>query len=196
MTEPDSELMARYRDGDEQAFAALVDRYQRPLVNFFYRLVWNRATAEDYAQEVFARVIRHRGSYRPEAKFSTYLFRIARNYWIDRLRERASSPPPASLETPLSGCDGQAPSLRDTVAGKEPEPPEALRQQEIGRRVRAAVEALPEEQRLVFVLSENQGLRYAEIAEVMEIPVGTVKSRMHAAVLRLRELLKDVADER
>ena len=73
--------------------------------------------------------------------------------------------------------------------------PRELRRKEIGKAVKAAVSRLSEEQRLVFVLSENQGLRYAEISEVLEIPVGTVKSRMHAAVRRLRELLKDVYDE-
>jgi RNA polymerase sigma-70 factor (ECF subfamily) len=193
MTEPDSELMERYRDGDEDAFRLIVQRFQRPLINFFFRLTWDRFAAEDYAQEVFVRLIRHRANYRPTAKFSTYLFRIAKNYWIDRYRERATSPRPASLEATVGGEDGDGPSLRNTVASDLPGAEELLDRKEIRRRVREALLLLPEEQRLVFVLSENQGLRYSDIAQVMEIPVGTVKSRMHAAVLRLRELLKDMA---
>ena len=97
MPESDSELMERFRDGDDDAFPVLVQRFQRPLVNFFYRLTWDRFTSEDYTQEVFARLIRHRKSYQRSAKFSTYLFRIARNYWIDRYRERTNAPKMTSL---------------------------------------------------------------------------------------------------
>lgn len=194
MTEPDSELMERYRDGDEEAFRVLVQRFQRPLINFFFRLTFDRFIAEDYAQEVFARLIQHRLTYRPEAKFSTYVFRIARNFWIDRYRAKASSPKVASLEAPVGGEDGKEMTLKDTVAGNSPDAAEEYQRKEIRRRVQEALLRLPEEQRLVFVLSENQGLRYQDIAEVMEIPIGTVKSRMHAAVLRLRELLEDVAN--
>ena len=102
MPESDSELMERFRDGDDDAFPAIVQRFQRPLVNFFYRLTWDRFTSEDYAQEVFARLIRHRKSYKRSAKFSTYLFRIAKNYWIDRYRERVKAPKMTSLKAFLN----------------------------------------------------------------------------------------------
>jgi RNA polymerase sigma-70 factor (ECF subfamily) len=128
------------------------------------------------------------------AKFRTWMYRIAKNYWIDRCRERAAAPNMGSLDAPIREDEGRAMTLTDTVEGDTPRPAEELRRQEIGQAILAAVNRLPEEQRLVFVLSENQGMRYAEISEVMEIPVGTVKSRMHAAVRRLRELLKDVYD--
>ena len=195
MVDPNSVLMERYRDGDDDAFRELVDQFQRPLVNFFYRLTWDRFASEDYAQEVFQRLIRYRSAYHPSAKFSTYLFRIAKNYWIDRYRERKAAPKMTSLENTIGNSEGRPLSLRDTVEAGGPGPDERIGQKEIRRRVMKAVECLPEEQRLVFVLSENQGLKYSDIAEVMEIPVGTVKSRMHTAVRRLRELLKDVYDE-
>jgi RNA polymerase sigma-70 factor (ECF subfamily) len=194
MTLSDSELMERYRDGDEEAFGQLVNRFQRPLINFFFRLTWDRFLSEDYAQEVFARLVRYRGSYRRTAKFTTYMFRIAKNYWIDRYRENKGSPDVASLDAPMGGDGGRALHLRDTVAADGPTPEQVVRNEEIRTRIKAAVARLPSEQRLVFVLAENQGLKYTDIAEVMEIPVGTVKSRMHAAMRRLRELLKDVID--
>ncbi len=187
--------MERFRDGDDDAFPGIVARFQKPLVNFFYRLTWDRFTSEDYAQEVFARLIRHRKSYRRSAKLSTYVFRIARNYWIDRYRERANAPKMTSLNMTVGTGEGRGLSLGDTVEGSGPAPAEELKRKEIRERLKEAVECLPEEQRLVFVLSENQGLKYAEISEVMEIPVGTVKSRMHAAMRRLRDLLKDLSDE-
>jgi RNA polymerase sigma-70 factor, ECF subfamily len=195
MPESDSELMERYRDGDEDALPILVQRFQRPLVNFFYRLTWDRFAAEDYAQEVFLRLIKARASYQRRAKFSTYLYRIAKNYWIDRYRERVSAPKVTSLNATIGSDEGRGQSLGDLVEGRSPAPAEEFKRKEIRRRVKDAVAQLPEEQRLVFVLSENQGLKYADISEVMEIPVGTVKSRMHAAMRRLRELLKDLGDE-
>jgi RNA polymerase sigma-70 factor (ECF subfamily) len=194
MIDSDSELMVRFRDGDEDAFRTLAQRFQRPLVNFFYRLCWDRFTAEDYAQEVFARIVKARARYRPQAKFSTWLFRIAKNYWIDRYRERKNAPLTGSLSHPIRDDGGRPVTLEDTVEGDSPKPEQEARRREIREALSAAVERLSEEQRLVFVLSENQGMKYADIAEILEIPVGTVKSRMHSAVRRLRELLKDVYD--
>ena len=186
--------MERFRDGDDEAFRLVVERFQRPLINFFFRLTWDRFAAEDYTQEVFTRLIRHRASYRPIAKLSTYVFRIAKNYWIDRIRQRSAAPDMSSLDAKVSDEGGRAISLGETVEGTSPQPSTELMRKDIRARVKEAVSRLPEEQRLVFVLSENQGLKYADIAEVLEIPVGTVKSRMHAAVGRLREMLKDVRD--
>ena len=194
MTDSDSELMMRFRDGDDDAFRQLAQRYQRPLVNFFYRLTRDRFTSEDYAQEVFVRIIKAKARYKRMAKFRTWMYRIAKNYWIDRCRERAVAPYMASLSAPVRGDEDGSRTLTDMVEGTSPKPPDELRRQEIGEAIVAAVSRLPEEQRLVFVLSENQGMKYAEISEVLEIPVGTVKSRMHSAVHRLRDLLKDVYD--
>jgi len=195
MTDSDSELMLRFRDGDESAFLELESKFRRPLMNFFFRLTWDRYSAEDCAQEVFIRIVRARHRYQPVAKFRTWMFRIAKNYWIDRYRKRSAAPAIRSLDTPIRADQGRAITLEDTVEGDSPDPGGELRRREIGTAVKEAVARLPEEQRLVFVLSENQGLRYSEISEVLEIPVGTVKSRMHTAVRRLRELLKDVYDE-
>lgn len=184
----DAELMERFGAGDDQAFRDLVERHRRPLLNFFWRRCYDRALAEDCVQEVFLRLVRHRGKWRPDAKFTTYLYRIAENYWIDRYRSRKAKPPMASLSVRHSD-DG--PELGDAVEADVPGPEGMARNHELAERIEQAVARLTEAQRSVFVLAETTGMKYAEIGAVLDIPVGTVKSRMHAAVTRLRELLEE-----
>jgi len=188
MPTPDAELMLEFqRTGNEDAFAEIVIRYQKRLLNFFYRLVWDEQHAEDLAQEVFCRVFVHAKSYQAKAKFSTYLFRIARNLWIDFHRAQGKMPQTASLSMP-TGSDGSG-RLLDNIAapaeqaatGGQPDP---------AGSVQKALEQLSEEQRLVFIMAKSQGMKYADIADTLGIPVGTVRSRMHAAVRRLQALLQ------
>ena len=186
----DTALIASIQKGRIQAFTQLVERHQRSLINFFYHLSWDRQVAEDCAQEVFLRLYGHLGSYEPQAKFTTFLYRIARNLWIDRMRAEASrGGRPASLEA-VSDSGGDRP-LRDRVSSPSPTPVEILAKQETRQALRDAIERLPEEQKTVLILSEMQGLKYQEIGAILEIPVGTVKSRMHTAMERLKELLMD-----
>jgi RNA polymerase sigma-70 factor (ECF subfamily) len=182
----DAELMSAFRQaGEVAAFEELVQRHHRNVINFFYHLARDRQQAEDWAQEVFLRLVAHARTYVPRAKFTTYLYRIARNLWIDVLRERAHRVRPASLDAP--GADGEQQEAWVPAASRQPA--EALMRGEAADAVRRAIDRLPEELRDVVVLSELQGLRYAEIAEILGIPVGTVKSRMHTAVQRLKALL-------
>lgn len=185
----DFDLIQGIKKGDLGAFTVLVERHQRPLVNFFYHNSWDRQVSEDCAQEVFLRLYNHLGSYEPQAKFTTFLYRIARNLWIDRLRSAASHPGPVSLEAPTTRDDDG--SLRDRVRSREESPVEILEKRETHAALRQAIERLPEEQRMVLILSEMQGLKYKEIGEILDVPVGTIKSRMHTAVERLKELLGD-----
>ncbi len=184
----DVELMLATRQGDRDAFAELVRRHQRPLVNFFFRLLWDRQRAEDFAQEVFLKIFSHAGTYEAQAKFTTFLYRVAKNLWIDWLRVEGNHPRSQSLDAPVGDDEGGT-TAASLVAGDEKPPEEVLMDREAIRDVQAAIEQLPEEQRLVLVLSEQQGMKYQEISEVLGIPVGTVKSRMHNAILRLREIL-------
>ncbi|MCX7806516.1 MAG: sigma-70 family RNA polymerase sigma factor [Planctomycetota bacterium] len=178
--------MARIEAGDEQAFDSLVDRHRKGVLNFYYRLTWDRDLAEDLAQEVFIRLFTHRGRYEATARFTTYLYRIAHNCWIDHLRKTRQERKLRSLDA--GGEDGAG--LRESVEAMRVEaPPEGAGKEEYSEAVIAAIESLPEDQKVVFVLSEVQGMRYAEIAETLGIPEGTVKSRMHHAVNRLRERL-------
>jgi RNA polymerase sigma-70 factor (ECF subfamily) len=168
--------MLAVRRGDSAAFKRLYEAYQKPLANFLYRMCWNRSLVDDLVQEVFLRVWRAREQYEPTAKVSTYLFRIASNLWINTAEKKR--------ETALADADREA--------GGSPEEP--LERSETRLAVKRAVDALPEGERLCLVLSEYNGLKYAEISEVLGIPVGTVKSRVFSAVQRLKEALKGLAE--
>ena len=175
--DPDVELMLRVKQGDEDAFGELMRRYRRRLASFFYSLCWNADTAQDWAQEVFVRLWLARGRYEASGRLKSYIFRIARNHWLTVLRKRKCRPEPMFLaemwqpETSESGLE------RLLIKRYE------------DRRIKSAIADLPEHYRLVFVLSHFQDMKYSEIAEVLEIPVGTVKSRMSSAVRKLREWL-------
>ena len=173
MADHETEWMLAVRSGDAGAFKDLYEAYQKPLANFLYRMCWNRALVDDLVQEVFLRVWRSREQYEPTAKVSTYLFRIATNLWINHAEKKRES------------ALGDA----DRAAGESPEAP--LERTEVQMAVKRAVEALPEGERLCLVLSEYNGLKYAEISEVLGIPVGTVKSRIFNAVQKLKVALKD-----
>ncbi len=166
----DWDLMALLADGRNEAFEALVRRHQRALVNFFSRLGADGDGADDCAQETFLRLFRYRDRYRPSAPFRSFLYTLARHTWADwrRRRERRRTVSIDGHEEKASADDGARDDLLD---------------------LDAALRSLPEHLRWVVTLSVYQGLAYAEIAEVLEIPVGTVKSRMFHAVRRLREAL-------
>ena len=183
----DAALLLALKGGEFAAFSTLVDRHQRSLINFFYHLCWDRQTAEDCAQEVFLRVYSHLGSYEPQAKFTTFLFRIARNLWIDRIRSAAVHGKPASLDRRSEGGEGR--SLGERLPARSPDPVDILAREEQQAALQRAIDRLPDEQKAVVILSEIQGLKYQDIGTILEIPVGTVKSRMHTAMERLKELL-------
>ncbi len=186
---PDEELMLSAGRGRVEAFEALVGRYEAALVRYFYRCTWDRARAEDLAQEVFVKLVTHSRDYEPTAKFTTYMYRVAHNLWVDDFRRRRHERGQVSLEA--EGGDGT--SLREVVLSGADDPRDSARKEEIVEAVIEAVESLPEGHRAVFVLAEVEGMKYAEVAGILGIPEGTVKSRMHAAVIRLRERLAAVA---
>src|SRR5262245_28938509 len=173
MPDRETDLMLAIRGGSADAFQELYESYRKPLANFLYRMCWNRALVDDLVQEVFLRVWRSRESYEPTAKVSTYLFRIASNLWINHAEKKRES------------------VLGDADRATDESPADPLERGEVRQAVKRAVEALPEGERLCLVLSEYNGLKYAEISEVLGIPVGTVKSRIFSAVQRLKAALKD-----
>lgn len=172
--DPDVQLMLETAGGSETAFAELIRRHQNGLLNFFTRMgVYN--DAEDLVQETFVRVWKVRGRYRPTAKFSTFLYVLARNVWADRGRkakriERLAG----SLKTDADIGGGNAAPL----------PAGSLDVQE-------ALGRLSPKLREAIVLNIYQGLRYQEIADVLDIPLGTVKSRINTALQELREIFDE-----
>lgn len=187
MDRPDSELLVRLGEGDLAAFDEIVERFERRLIGYFRGLSGDRQLAEDCAQEVFIRVYRARESYRPEAALATFVFRIARNYWIDVYRSRKVRPEMHSLDE--SSDDGEDRALVEVLEGDTESPVRTLAAAEERRRLRRAMALLPEIQQSVLALAGGQGLKYEEVAEVLGIPVGTVKSRVHAAVQNLKKLM-------
>jgi RNA polymerase sigma-70 factor (ECF subfamily) len=178
--------MMRVQQGSRAAFDALVERYDRRLIAFFYRQCADTEVAEDCTQEVFIRLYRARARYGPQASFATFLFTIARNYWIDVVRSRRARPKMSSL----SGEDEQgSEDASNMVISDEPGPPARVENAEEVRRLMAALDHLPSGQREVVLLGVIEALPYADVAKVLGIPVGTVKSRVHAAVHTLRALL-------
>ena len=163
---------------DDAAFEQLLSQYRRPVLNFVYRLIGDAAEAEDVAQEVFVRAYRHFGEYDASRKFSTWLFALARNAAIDRLRYRARRP---SESLDGAGPVADAASVSGDVLARETE-----------QRVAAAVAELPEEQRTVVILSVYQGLSHVEIAAVMGGSEKSVESRLYRARVVLRERLGDL----
>ncbi len=174
LDDPHAALMLEVARGSEESFTALVRAHQQSLANFFARMGAN-SDHEDLVQETFIRLYRYRQSYRPAARFTTFLYHLARNVWADRGRkilrfERAT----AAYENELQLAGTAAPER----AGGSPD-------------VEAALDRLSPKLREVIVLNIYQGLRYQEVADVLEIPLGTVKSRINHALTALRELLNE-----
>ena len=180
--------MLRVAAGDERAFETLVGLMLPRLIGFFRRMGADASFAEDCAQEVFLKVYRARQSYVARARFTTYLFHIARNHWIDIYRQRRSAPPTHSVDQAPPGQDGDSPA--GNLPGRDREAGALSEDSELGRAIREAVDALGTEHRDVFVLAQVEGLKYQEIGQILGIPVGTVKSRMHAAVRQIRRRLE------
>ncbi len=180
--EPDP-LVALQR-GDPGPYEDWVKRDAASFLAFFRRLGATRAESEDLVQDVFLKVFRHAQSYEPTGRFRAFAFRIARNAWIDHRRRGAARPP--SVAGGDTDEDGAPPPVPDGGPG----PVERASRSEEAGRVQAALDQLSDAHRLVFELGVQQELPYAEISDLLSIPVGTVKSRMFHALRKLRELLE------
>jgi RNA polymerase sigma-70 factor (ECF subfamily) len=183
----DEQLLARLKAGETEAFDLLFQKYGPPLLNFINRIVGDRDRAEDLLQETFLRVLRHLAHYRPEARFSTWIYRIATNLCYNELRTRRRH-----RLVSIDGGGGAA--IESTLSGsgrKSDDPHASVVLDEEVRQVEEAIRSLPENERIVLVLRFYDEHSYAEIAEILACPVGTVKSRLHAAVRRLRQAVRE-----
>jgi RNA polymerase sigma-70 factor (ECF subfamily) len=187
----DEVLMVRYQRGDREAFALLVKRYNKPVFNFVLRQLHAPALCEDVTQEVFMRLVQNAQEFKHEARFSTWLYAIARNLCIDQLRRLQHRRHP-SLDQPVA-ADGEGRTLGDAVA-TEHHSASAERSavsSEVQASILKAVEALPDEQREVFLLREIADLPFKDIADITGASENTVKSRMRYALDRLKQALSE-----
>jgi RNA polymerase sigma-70 factor (ECF subfamily) len=185
--EDDGALMLRYARGDLSAFTRLYERHKGALYRYLLRQTREHAASDDLFQEVWSRVIASRERYEPRAKFSTYLFSIAHNCFIDHCR-RAGTSPTARAET-LEDETREA-----LIDGAHRGPERQAESAQLAARLRAALERLPAEQREVFVLHEETGLNLEEIGALTGVGMETAKSRLRYALAKLRQSLGDVRD--
>ncbi len=182
--------MIRYQAGERTVFAVLVRRYQGPLYNFALRHLRNPSSAEEVVQDAFVRLVQNAGDFKHEARFSTWMFTIVRNLCIDQIRKQSLRRHP-SLEEPKRAGEGEGPSLGEQTADSKANVERTAVSTEIRERLMQAVDALPDEQREVFLMREVSNLPFKEIAEIVGIPENTVKSRMRYALERLQAALSE-----
>jgi len=178
-------IVKRALKGDRLAFGELVELYKEKLYNLAYRMMGNRQEAEDIAQEAFLRAYKNLQSYDSKHKFSTWIYRIATNLCIDRMRKKK---PDYSLDAELEGLDGG--DMYTRLASGERTPEEELVRTETHGEVHAAIEALPENYRAAVILKYMHDMSLQEIADILEVPVSTVKTRIHRGREALRNLLR------
>ena len=184
----DHELVTFARQGSEKAYRELLGRYERPVFSLVYRMVRDRELSEDLAQETFVKVFNHLDSYNPKYKFSSWIFKIASNLAIDHLRKKELNT--VSLDgSRHARTDDEIESSRISVASADENPEELLVAKELGNEIEAAIGELRAEYRTAIVLRHVEGRPYEEIAEIMDVPLGTVKTYIHRARSELRESL-------
>jgi RNA polymerase sigma-70 factor, ECF subfamily len=187
--------MRAYQKGDTRAFEQLLQRHRRPVYNFLHRQVGNEAMAEDLLQEVFLRIIKGAPSYQQQAKFTTWMYTIARNLCVDHGR-RAKHRRAMSLDQPVSNKSnepGQA-TAGDLTADRGPNVEHQAIGGQLRGQLRLAIASLNDEQREVFLMREYLNLQFKEIADIVGCPENTVKSRMRYALDHLRRQLEEYRD--
>jgi RNA polymerase sigma-70 factor (ECF subfamily) len=184
----DAAIMLCVAAGDESGFNYLVEKYHRSMIHFLFRMVRNQAIAEELAQEVFLRVYRSRESYRAEAKFTTWLYRIATNLAVNQARDTRHERAAQTLY--LDATDEETGATPD-VADDEPTVEQRLIRDERMAAIRMHVMALPERQRMAVLMHKYQGMDYRQIGEVLKLSESATKSLLFRAYQTLRDKLKD-----
>jgi RNA polymerase sigma-70 factor (ECF subfamily) len=184
MATTDEELVARSRGGDLDSFNQLVLRWERPIYALAYRVIGREEDARDVAQETFLRAFRALGGFKGQAKFSSWLYRITLNLcrdWMRRERRTPVSQAPEGIDIiELAGAGEGAESMDDVVTRKQ-----------LGRVVEKAMAMLPEEQRTAIIMKEYHGLTFQEIADLLDCPLSTVKTRLYQGLSVLRKQLHE-----
>jgi len=181
----DTQLMLRVKEGDQKAFREIVEKHQTSILNLCARFIGNQEDAEEIAQDVFIRLLRYADSYQPRAKLSTYLYRIAVNLSLNRVRDNKWKRYVTLDSTKARG------RLIDKAVSHSPD--QLLEQKEKSEAIRAIVNSLPANQRTAVILKRFEGLSYAEIAEVMKVSVSAVESLLFRAKQTLKKKLQGYA---
>ena len=184
----DAAIMLRVAAGDEAGFTYLAGKYHRPMIHFLYRMVGNHAIAEELAQEVFLRVYRARSSYRAEARFTTWLYRIATNLAVNHARDTKHEREAHAVY--LDATDEETGTTPD-VADDEPSVEQRLMRDERMAAIRRHVLALPERQRMAVLMHKYQGMDYKQIGDVLKLSESATKSLLFRAYQTLRDKLKE-----
>jgi RNA polymerase sigma-70 factor (ECF subfamily) len=192
-TDLDSALMLKVREGDSAAFEELVQKHHTSVINTIHRMLGDRWEAEDLAQQVFVQVYRSANRYQATAKFSTWLFTIVRHLTLNEIRRRSRHRADSLDEPRQEGDEEWKRQVADPAATA---PDQTALQQELELRVRSAVGALPEQQRMAIVLLRHEQLSYEEIGKVMGVSLSALKSILHRARLTLREELGKYLEEK
>ncbi|MFN8570680.1 MAG: sigma-70 family RNA polymerase sigma factor [Gemmatimonadaceae bacterium] len=186
---PDADLVALAQEGREAAFRELVRRYERPVFSLIFRMVRDRETAEDLAQDSFIKVLNHIDRYRPEFKLSSWLFKIANNVAIDYLRRRQLDT--VSLDgSPHAATQAEVEATSIEIAARQETALDELEARELGGAIERAISSLRPEYRACILLRHVEGRSYEEIAATLDLPLGTVKTYIHRARHQLREALE------
>lgn len=183
----DAEIMLKVKEGDDTAFNYLIEKYRRPIISFMYRMVHNSAIAEELAQEVFLRVYRSRGSYTADAKFTTWLYRIATNLGVNYARDTKHERPEVKVSIDEPDEDT---GLSIDVADRSLNAEQQILRRERLAAIRATIEELPERQRTAVLMHKYQNLDYKQIAEVLNLSESATKSLLFRAYETLRVKLK------
>jgi RNA polymerase sigma-70 factor (ECF subfamily) len=185
----DQEIVELALKGRESAYRELLRRYERPVLSLIFRIVRDRELAEDLAQDTFVKVLNALDRYKPEFKFSSWIFKIAHNTALDALRRKEV--PTLSLDgAPDAVSDAAQAATRPVVVSDEESPVEFTAGRELGVHIERAIARLRPEYRTAVTLYHIEGFAYEEIAETMELPLGTVKTFIHRARKELREHLE------
>jgi RNA polymerase sigma-70 factor (ECF subfamily) len=191
-SDPDGDCVARVLGGDRDAFREIVERYQGRVFRLAMTLLKNREDATDIAQEALVRAYTHLQSFKGDSRFATWLYKIVNNLCVDLLRRRRTAPQEEFDEEQRSPDDNIAPGL---ISGHlQGNPQGQLLRQELGKRLQAALETLPGKHREILWLREVDGLTYEELSEVLEIPKGTVMSRLFHARVKMQKVLAEYVD--
>jgi len=185
--DPDAALMLRVKQGDTAAFTTLVEKYKQPVLNLAFRTLRDETEAEDLAQAAFVQAWKSVARYEPSAKFSTWLFTIARNLCLNEIRRRTRHPA-ESLDQPRDDADDQP--LHQVEDRRSTTAPDALLRGELESKVDEALSALPENQRTALLLCRQEELSYEEIAEVLGCSLSATKSLIHRARETIKARLK------